>query len=283
MKLFTVALLVISCTQLNGMQNDGTIFFKKHSHELEKTNCILSYTYQEYIEALIKKRSDWQKFLANKDNAAMAMNSIKNNSKSSDHSVTIAVILDTPGTRAWAQEYIEIDAAAYKALTSFLDRVCQWVEPDAQEMAQKILAIGCKPTADAMSFAILHNNKTLFNLFLANKLDVNKKNTFNGNTPLITAAMEGNVEMLNILIEQKADINAQNTFGSTALALAAYYGKTEAVKLLLDTGADETIAEPEKNKTALDRADDAKYRPESKAIIALLKAAAEKRKQSYLK
>ena len=59
----------------------------------------------------------------------------------------------------------------------------------------------------------------------------------NGNTPLIVAAMFGQTDLVRLLIENKAALDVQNNDGATALFVAALFGHPDAVKLLLAAGA----------------------------------------------
>ena len=67
--------------------------------------------------------------------------------------------------------------------------------------------------------------------------DVNKP----GWAPLHYAATNGHLEIMEMLLDQNAYIDAESPNGSTPLMMAALYGTTAAVKLLLDAGADPTI------------------------------------------
>jgi hypothetical protein len=68
--------------------------------------------------------------------------------------------------------------------------------------------------------------------------DLNVLEPSRASTPLITAAFLGKTEAAKILIDAGADLNYKNIDGSTALHTAAAFGKTEAAKILIDAGAD---------------------------------------------
>jgi uncharacterized protein len=67
--------------------------------------------------------------------------------------------------------------------------------------------------------------------------DVNKP----GWTPLHYAATRGHVDIINLLLENHAYIDASSPNGSTPLMMAALYGTAQAVKVLLEAGADPMI------------------------------------------
>lgn len=69
---------------------------------------------------------------------------------------------------------------------------------------------------------------------------------------LINAASKNRTHLIkNILANIKVDLNFQNIDGMTALMLAARYGNTESVQLLLEHKADATIKNYQ-NETAYD-------------------------------
>jgi ankyrin repeat protein len=55
---------------------------------------------------------------------------------------------------------------------------------------------------------------------------------------LIKATYAGNVEAIKRLLEKGADINQRDASGDTSLILAARFGKLGVVKILLEKGAD---------------------------------------------
>ena len=67
--------------------------------------------------------------------------------------------------------------------------------------------------------------------------DVNKP----GWAPLHYAATNGHLKIMEMLLDQNAYIDAESPNGSTPLMMAALYGTTAAVKLLLEAGADPTL------------------------------------------
>ena len=68
--------------------------------------------------------------------------------------------------------------------------------------------------------------------------DINAKEPAGGSTPLIVAALFGQAEAVRSLLEGGADVTIKNNDGSTALHIAAFFGYPEIVKLLLDKDAD---------------------------------------------
>ena len=65
-----------------------------------------------------------------------------------------------------------------------------------------------------------------------------------GATPMLIATTDGNAAMVDKLIKAGADPNASLTkYGDTALMMAARTGKPEAVKVLLDHGAQVNVKE----------------------------------------
>lgn len=80
-----------------------------------------------------------------------------------------------------------------------------------------------------------------------NDADVNKT----GWTPLHYAATGGHVPVIEFLLDQSAYIDAESPNGTTPLMMAAMYGSPEAVKVLIQAGADLTLKN-QLGMTALD-------------------------------
>ncbi|ETI70294.1 ankyrin repeat domain-containing protein [Neobacillus vireti] len=75
-----------------------------------------------------------------------------------------------------------------------------------------------------------------------------------GNNILYSAAMNGRKDIVDyLLLESKEGLNDKNDMGKTALIIAAEYGYTDIVKMLLNNGADPSLKSNE-GKTALEYA-----------------------------
>ena len=86
---------------------------------------------------------------------------------------------------------------------------------------------------------------------LAEGTDVNEQDDEAGLPPLTWAALHGQTEAMRLLIEKGADVNARSEDGNTPLHGAAFLGQAEAAKLLIDNGAD-TTARDEDGATPAD-------------------------------
>jgi uncharacterized protein len=72
-------------------------------------------------------------------------------------------------------------------------------------------------------------------------------------TPLHYAASKGHTAMMRLLIENDAYVDADSPNGTTPLMMAAYYASPNAVKLMLEEGADPLLKNQD-GQTALDMA-----------------------------
>ncbi len=85
-----------------------------------------------------------------------------------------------------------------------------------------------------LMLAALKGHFRLVQKLVEHDADVNKP----GWTPLHYAASAGHVKIVEYLLEQSAYIDAESPNGTTPLMMAAMYGSPEAVKLLIQAGAD---------------------------------------------
>jgi hypothetical protein len=100
-----------------------------------------------------------------------------------------------------------------------------------------------------LMLAAIHNHLALAKLLIDRGADVNRP----GWTPLHYAATRGHREMMRLLLDHEAYIDSESANGTTPLMMAAYAAPPLAVKLLLEEGADPTLAN-QANATALDLA-----------------------------
>jgi ankyrin repeat protein len=85
-----------------------------------------------------------------------------------------------------------------------------------------------------LMMAALKGHMDLVRKLIARDADVNKP----GWAPLHYAATNGHLAIMELLLEHHAFIDAQSPNKTTPLMMAAMYGSPQAVKLLLDAGAD---------------------------------------------
>lgn len=77
--------------------------------------------------------------------------------------------------------------------------------------------------------------------FLKKYPDKVDERTKEGTTALIHAAYRGRADMIKVLLEFDAALDCMNKHNYNALILASHYGHHDCVKLLLDAGADTTL------------------------------------------
>jgi ankyrin repeat protein len=89
-----------------------------------------------------------------------------------------------------------------------------------------------------LMLAALKGLTELCQQLIARGADVNKP----GWTPLHYAATNGHLAVMSLLLEEHAYIDAASPNETTPLMMAAHYGTPEAVKLLLEAGADPSLS-----------------------------------------
>jgi ankyrin repeat protein len=88
-----------------------------------------------------------------------------------------------------------------------------------------------------LMMAALKGQTDLVRKLIARGADVNKT----GWTALHYAATSGHVAIIQMLLDEHAYIDAESPNKTTPLMMAAHYGTPQAVKLLLEAGADPTL------------------------------------------
>ena len=97
------------------------------------------------------------------------------------------------------------------------------------------VAACAQSAADPLIQAIRNNDLTSLKASLAKGTDVNTKDA-RGSTLLMHAAAAGSPEAVKLLLESGADVNAKNEVDATALILGA--GNAEKARMLVEKGAD---------------------------------------------
>ena len=116
-------------------------------------------------------------------------------------------------------------------------------------LAWRKINVEARNTADEspLMIAALNGSSDLAQGLITKGADVNKT----GWAPLHYAATRGHLQMISLLLDNYAYIDAASPNGTTPLMMAAFYGTPQAVKLLLDAGADPLIKN-DQSLTAID-------------------------------
>jgi ankyrin repeat protein len=118
------------------------------------------------------------------------------------------------------------------------------------------------------------NDTQMFQSRVQTLNDANTAREDNNKTILMYAVWVGNTDAVKYLIDKGADINAQDTGGASALHLAAWKGHTPIALYLIDKGASTTMMSKE-GMTPLDIA----MMRENREIMEAIGKATPKRKK----
>lgn len=127
-----------------------------------------------------------------------------------------------------------------------------------------IVEVRTRKDESPLMLASLKGHADLARKLVERGADVNKT----GWTPLHYAATGGHLQIMNLLLENHAYIDAESPNGTTPLMMAAHYGTPEAVKLLLEAGADPTLRN-QLGMSAIDFANKANRRESAELIAAV--------------
>ena len=103
----------------------------------------------------------------------------------------------------------------------------------------------------ALHWAAINGDASLASMLLYAGANVGAKTRIGGYTPLHLAAQVGNASVIAPLIAAGAPVAAATTTGATALMQASHAGSTEAVRMLIENGADANVKELANGQTAL--------------------------------
>ncbi|MBV5294067.1 MAG: ankyrin repeat domain-containing protein [Curvibacter lanceolatus] len=127
-----------------------------------------------------------------------------------------------------------------------------------------------KKGESALMLCAIRGDLALAKLLIEHDADVNKT----GWTPLHYAASgttQNQVEMVRLLLDNSAYIDAASPNGSTPLMMAAMYGRSDVLKVLIEEGADASLRN-EKGLTAIDFAQQVGRTANVEAIASALRA-----------
>ena len=103
-----------------------------------------------------------------------------------------------------------------------------------------VLVIDGSISQTPLHYAVSQGHKDVVAFLLANKADVNAKDT-KGTTPLHYAAMRANKDVAELLLAHGAEVNARGYKDMTPLHYAVAYGRKAMVELLLANKADANV------------------------------------------
>jgi ankyrin repeat protein len=142
------------------------------------------------------------------------------------------------------------------------------------ETVKVLFKLGADPlTSGAMGFSLLEFAIDLGDKeFVKEIISKIREKSKGGLNALTTAAKKGDLDMVKLLVEAGFDVDDRDSFGSESpLIKASYYGKLQVVKYLLEKGADIKLTDYKGNTALLNAA----YNGHTDVVKELLKNGAE--------
>ena len=152
---------------------------------------------------------------------------------------------NSDAVRTLLKEKVDVDAAQGDGTTAL-----HWAAfRDDLEMVKWLLAAGANVKATTREGAITplfmactNGNAAIIGAMLKAGADANAVNG-NGTSALMTAASSGSVDAVKLLLDRGADVKTkEHVHGQTALMFAAALNRYEVVKLLMARGAEPNVA-----------------------------------------
>ena len=125
-------------------------------------------------------------------------------------------------------------------LEKFLKAILSGNDQDLEQLISEVdLTLDDETGISALHYAAEAGNMTALNLILStSKINVNKATLQSGSTPLMQAAMNGHVEAVKSLLESGADASITSRCGYTALMMAVEGGHSECIDVFLPLKCD---------------------------------------------
>jgi len=111
----------------------------------------------------------------------------------------------------------------------------------ASTMVMSVAVVGSLPKFKERRqryFASAATSGSVYRMQLLHLAGANVNSRGSSGTPLFLAAGEGRLNAVRYLLDEGADVNLRGDYGNTALTEATYYGHAPVIKELLMRGAD---------------------------------------------
>lgn len=147
---------------------------------------------------------------------------------------------DIEATKLFLVEGIDINAMNERGQTAII-RAAEYQRTEVVTLllgkGADVNIVGGRYARTALMEAAGAGNTVIMKQLVEKGADINAKD-YEGTTPLFFACMYGHVEAVRLLIELGADLNVQAAgMGRTPMSLAETNGHTEVVQILKDAGA----------------------------------------------